>query len=265
VKKIMESWRKYLNEQADWVGFHGKGGRPNNVAPGGRGGGLYQLGCLEDFYNESTGEGSFELPQPDGILDEWQKEGDGGCPQFSHTPIVGRDDVELAVRFLNDRKPTNLVAYSRGGAVAYLAMKDPNLKHRPNVYYVAAAWKKSGIPPAGAHTGGYIIHGTHDVRIPLKDSFELSILTGLPIAIFQRFSHLADILGVGQNPEKADVILTAQQASNLPYDELPQWQGKIQFWKVRPDKTLGTKGQKADEIITIENAQQQWCEKYIGI
>lgn len=259
----MNSWRNFLNESVEWVGFHGMGGRPTETALKGRGGGLYQLGCLEDFYNEDTGEGSYDNPSPDGIMDTWETEGNGGCPQFKHTEIVDQDDIDLAVRFLNDRKPINLVAYSRGGAVAYLAMKSPKLKHRPNIYYVASAWRKQGNPPAGIHAGGYVIHGTHDVRIPLSDSFELSIITGLPLAIFPKFGHLKDILDVGQQPQLAETILTAQQAANLPWQLLPKWSKKIPYWEISPDENAGIQGKKSSQIINIEQTQQAWYEKHV--
>ena len=93
MKEIMKNWRKFLNENVEWVGFHGMGGRPTQTALKGRGGGLYQLGCLEDFYNEETGLGDRLEPDPDGRLDVWEKEGDGGCPQFKHTPVVGQETL----------------------------------------------------------------------------------------------------------------------------------------------------------------------------
>ena len=262
MKLLFENWRKYLAE-AEWAGFHGKGGRPHNTAPGGRGGGMAQLGCLEDFYDADTGEGTSAEPQPDGEYDVWEKEGDGGCPQFDSGEAVTGADVEKAVRFLNDRQPTNLVAYSRGGGVAYLALQDGSLQHIPNVYYVAPAWKKNGSLPAGPHSGGYIIHGTYDVRIPLKHSIELSIATGLPLAIFPKFGHLGDILSVAQNATEAETIIKPEQLKSLPIDLLPDWDERIEFWKVRPDREAGTSGEKSEEVLSIEDAQQRWYEEYI--
>jgi len=263
MKLIMESWRMFLKEEVTWAGFHGKGGRPNPNASRGRGGGMIQLGCLEDFYDDDTGEGDLENPSPDGSYDVWEREGDGGCPQFENSESVGSDEIAKAVNFLNDRKPTNLVAYSRGGAIAYLAAKSGQLSHIPNIYYVAPAWKKQGSLPAGNHSGGIIIHGTHDVRVPLKHSIELSIATGLPLAIFPRYGHLADILGVAQKPGVAETIVQPSTLKNLPYDLLPDWRERIQYWKVRPDESLGTTGEKSDEILSIEDAQQRWYEEHI--
>ena len=262
MKLLFENWRKYLVE-VEWAGFHGKGGRPHQTAPGGRGGGMYQLGCLEDFYDANSGEGTEEEPEPDGEYDVWEKEGDGGCPQFDGGESVTAEDVVKAVRFLNDRKPANLVAYSRGGGVAYLALQSGDLQHIPKVHYVAPAWKKNGSLPPGAHKGGYIIHGTHDVRVPLKHSAELSIATGLPLAVFPRFGHLGDILGVAQNATEAETIVSAEQLKNMPIDLLPDWNKRIQFWKVRPDKDAGIEGEKSEEVLTVEDAQQRWYEEYV--
>ena len=200
---------------------------------------MAQLGCLEDFYDADTGEGTHETPMPDGEYDAWEKEGDGGCPQFDSSAKVTQEDVDKAVRFLNDRKPRNLIAYSRGGSVAYLALQDSRLQHKPNVYYVAPGWKKDGKLPAGPHAGGIIVHGTHDVRIPLKHSIELSIATGLPLAIFPQYGHLGDILEVAQTPHLAETIVNPTQLESLPLDTLPEWHEKMNFWKTRPDKEKG--------------------------
>jgi len=262
MKLLLENWRQYINE-VEWAGFHGKGGRPHQTAPRGRGGGMKQLGCIEDFYDADTGEGTADIPQPDGDYDVWEKEGDGGCPQFDGDEDVTSTDVEKAVRFLNDRKPTNLVAYSRGGAVAYLALQNGSLQHVPNIYYVAASWKKNASLPAGAHRGGYIIHGTHDVRIPLKHSVELSIATGLPLAIFPGFGHLGDILGVAQDANLAETIVKSEQLKSLPINLLPDWDKRIEFWKVRPDKEGTSPGEKSEEVLSVEDAQQRWYEEHI--
>jgi len=224
---------------------------------------MMQLGCLEDFYDEATGQGTSEMPSPDGIYDTWEKEGDGGCPQFDNSESITRADVDKAVRFLNDRKPTNLVAYSRGGGVAFEALKSGGLRHVPNVYYVAPAWKRGGGTSAGSHSGGYIIHGTHDVRIPLKHSVELSIATGLPLAIFPGFSHLGDILGVAQSPTMSEIIVSADKLKTLPWNLLPDWGERIEFWKIRPDREAGIEGQKSDRVLSIEDAQQLWYDTYL--
>ena len=265
MKLIMENFRKF-NEQMEWAGFHGKGGRPNQHSISGRGGGMYQLGCLEDVLDSDTGEGDFENPVPDGTYDTWEKPGDAGCPQFDDGELVTDRDVEIAVEFLNDRKPVHLVAYSRGGGVAFLAHADSGLQHRPKVHYVASAWKKSaGSTSAGSHSsGGFIIHGTKDVRIPLKDSVELSIMTGLPLAVFPGFGHLMDILNVAEKPNMAETVVPSSKLKSLPQeviDQLPTWEGKVEFWAERPAD--GNPGRKSDQVLSIEDAQQKWYETYL--
>ena len=262
MKLLFENWRKFLAEEVEWAGFHGKGGRPHQTAPKGRGGGMAMLGCLEDFYDEESGEGTAVDPHPDGIYDEWEKEGDGGCPYFEGLEAVSQSEVDKAVRFLNDRKPNKLVAYSRGGTIAHLALQDSKLSHIPEVYYVAPGWKKEGGKP-GNHNGGVIIHGTHDVRIPLKHSVELSIATGLPLAIFPEYGHLGDILGVAQTPEVAETVVNPERLKSLPYDLLPDWEKRMEYWKVRPDKEKGISGERSGEVLSVEDAQQKWYEKYI--
>ena len=260
----MENFRRFT-EEMEWAAFHGKGGRPNIHSSGGRGGGTYQLGCLDDVENSETGEGSLEDPQPDGSYDTWEQPGDAGCPQFDDSDTVTSEDVEKAVAFLNDRKPKKLVAYSRGGAVAYLAHAQGSLQHRPIVHYVAPAWKKSGGSGGGSHdTNGYILHGTHDIRIPLKDSVELSIETGLALAVFPGFGHLMDILDMAEKPHLAEKIITSDQLKSLPrevIDELPEIGERLEFWAERPAD--GKPGKKTQEVLDTETVQQMWYERYL--
>ena len=174
MKKLFENWRKYLNE--DDAAFHGKGMKPTQM----------------------------RVPQCDTPPDDsqWQA-GEEGCPQFSHEYGVGLDseDIIQAVEFINNVKPSHLFAYSRGGAMAIGAF-NKGVKHAPEITFIAPAWKRgfvNGLDPK-INVRGVIIHGTVDEFVPLRQSFELSALTGLPLYVSPKADHGGSILKHKSDP-----------------------------------------------------------------
>ncbi|NDJ14433.1 MAG: hypothetical protein EBY17_25105 [Acidobacteriia bacterium] len=118
-------------------------------------------------------------------------------PQFSDQRPIPQSDVDTAVEWLETDRPDTLVAYSRGGAVAMLALEQAAA--HPKVVYVAPAWQRgwANVHPHG--TSGVILHGDEDARVPLQDSCELAAATGMPLRVVPDRNHVS-ILKDKENP-----------------------------------------------------------------
>ena len=195
MKLLFENWRKYLNENT--AAFHGYKMNPTQMRVS---------------------------PQCDAPPNNNQWEvGEKGCPQFSNERGVSDDheDIVEAIEFLNNIKPSDLIAYSRGGAIAFAAL--PRSNHTPNVTFVAPAWKRgwvSGLTPS--YSNGIIIHGTMDEAVPLRQSFELSKLTGMKLFVVPNKKHVS-ILKDKQNPGAGVEITSDILQQGL--EHLPEWEG----------------------------------------
>jgi hypothetical protein len=110
-------------------------------------------------------------------------------PKFTDQKPIPEGDVEEAVEYLEEIRPGVLVAYSRGGAVAMLALREYK-GAKPRVIYVAPAWRRGWAkvrPPAGSK--GVILHGDKDNAVPLQHSCELAESTGLPLRLVEDRNH----------------------------------------------------------------------------
>tara|TARA_R110002020_G_scaffold471681_2_gene698962 strand:- start:697 stop:1299 length:603 start_codon:yes stop_codon:yes gene_type:complete len=181
VQLLLEKWRKFLAEET--AAFHGYNMEPeemrvSNCDP--------PAGAEEHGYSDH----------------QWSA-GDKGCPDFSHDRGIGLEhpDIKQAVEFLNNIQPSDLIAYSRGGAVALAALSLPDI-YKPRVTFVAPAWKRGWVNGIENPTfnNGVIIHGTADEFVPLWHSAELSLKTGMPLYVFPGKKHI-NILKHKNEPE----------------------------------------------------------------
>ena len=135
-----------------------------------------------------------EWDEEHGYADNQWEAGEKGCPQFSDDRGIDSDhpDIQQAIEFLDNVQPSRLIAYSRGGAIAFAAL-DRSI-HMPPVTFVAPAWKRGWVedlPPAERlYDGGVIIHGTADDKVPLAHSAELSLATGMDLYVFDGLGHI---------------------------------------------------------------------------
>jgi hypothetical protein len=193
MKLILENWRKFIKEEV--VAFHGRGMTPQkmrvepcNIAP-------------ED--------------EEHGYADDQWEAGEKGCPKFSDDRGIGFDhpDIQQAIEFLNNIRPQELIAYSRGGAVALAAFASKS--HQPYVTFVAPAWKRGWVNGIDNPTfsNGVIIHGVEDVDVPLSHSAELSLRTGMDLYIFDGRDHVS-VLKHKFEPESGR-LLTQEEKKQL--------------------------------------------------
>jgi len=170
MKLLFENWRRFIKEET--AAFHGfrmdptqMRVNPCDVAP-------------ED--------------EEHGYADNQWEAGEKGCPQFSNERGIGLDhpDIQQAIEFLDNVRPDELIAYSRGGAVALGAL--PSAAHQPNVTFVAPAWRRGWVTGIGDPTfsNGVIIHGTEDELVPLSHSADLSLRTGMDLYVFDGLGHI---------------------------------------------------------------------------
>jgi hypothetical protein len=190
-----------LIEEGGIAAFHGVGMQPWEMSRGSE-----IPGCIED-------------EDHDGKPDIWQVAGDGGCPSFSNG-AVSPEDIEKAVNFLNYEKPDHLIAYSRGGAVAFKAFESGG-KMPSKVTFVAPAWKRrwASVNPVGV--SGEITHGTGDDKVPLKHSLNLSRLTGMPIYVHPGLNHVS-ILKKKLSPASGGKLLSSDEIES-GLETLPDW------------------------------------------
>ena len=140
-------------------------------------------------------------------------------PEFTDAKPIPPEDVEGAVDYLEEVRPGLLVAYSRGGAVAMLALRETSAK--PKVIWVAPAWRRGWAktrPPAGAK--GVILHGDKDKSVPLQHSCQLSEETGMPLRVVPGRGHV-NILKDKTNPN-AGVPVPRDRVREC-VQELPDW------------------------------------------
>lgn len=202
MKLIMENWRKFLKE--DTRAFHG-----------------YKMDPTKMRVNSCNQGEAAANPN-----NQWET-GDPGCPKFTDDRGIdsGHEDALEAVEFIENVKPQKLIAYSRGGAMASLALNQAN--HKPEVLFVAPAWKRGWVsgnplPPGGLN--GSIVHGTRDNAVPLRQSFELADATGLPLYVAPDKNHV-NILKYKENPESAVLVPSAVIQKGL--EELPEWESGL--------------------------------------
>jgi len=155
-------------------------------------------------------------------------------PQFTDRKPIPPEDVEEAIDYLEEVRPGVLVAYSRGGAVAMLALQEAGV--RPKVLWVAPAWRRGwarGKPPAG---NGVILHGDRDDSVPLQHSCELSKATGNPLRVVPDRSHVS-ILKDKTNPN-AGIPVPREKVQEC-IETLPDW---------------GTSGKGSREDVELQQA-----------
>jgi alpha-beta hydrolase superfamily lysophospholipase len=153
---------------------------------------------------------------------EWTSpDQDTGCPAFSDSTSITKEDIEKAITYLNEENLKTLIAYSRGGAVLLQALS-MGAKKPDTVYLVAPAWNRQW--PTVSLTGseisgnGAIIHGGSDNIVPLKHSVLLAKNSGMPLYIFPGLNHI-NILKNKDNPTSG----TPLKDLNGALDVLPDW------------------------------------------
>jgi len=196
MKQLLENWRKFLKEEP--AAFHGFKMNPTQmrVSP------------------------QCDTPPND---NQWQA-GEKGCPQFTDDRGISanHEDIIEAIAFLDNVRPEQLTAYSRGGAIAFAALA--RSEHSPVVVFVAPAWKRgwvSGLSPN--YSNGTIIHGTMDGVVPLRQSFELSQMTGMPLYVFSSETHVSILKGKN-SPTSG--ILVSPESLRAGIEQLPEWEGQ---------------------------------------
>lgn len=197
-KLLMENWRKFLSE--DTRAFHG-----------------YKMDPVK-MRVPACDKGD----NPSNPSDQWESN-EEGCPKFTDDRNIGDDheDAVEAVSFIENVKPSRLIAYSRGGAVASLALNKS--QHKPELIFVAPAWKRDWVdgnplPPSGLK--GVIIHGTKDNAVPLRHSFEMAAATGMPLYVVPEKNHIS-VLKHKEEPEAGLPI--SPRALEAGLKELPEW------------------------------------------
>jgi hypothetical protein len=153
---------------------------------------------------------------------EWTSpDQDTGCPAFSDSTSITKEDIEKAITYLNEENLKTLIAYSRGGAVLLQALS-MGAKKPPTVYLVAPAWNRqwptvslSGSEISG---NGAIIHGGSDNIVPLKHSVLLSKNSGMPLYVFPELNHV-NILKNKENPTSGISVKDHDGALDI----LPDW------------------------------------------
>jgi hypothetical protein len=140
-------------------------------------------------------------------------------PHFSDQKPIPESDVQEAVEWLETEDPNTLVAYSRGGAVAMIALREAD--SNPRVIYVAPAWRRGwaniSSPPK---TTGDVIHGDEDAAVPLQHSCDLAQRTGMPLHVFPGRNHV-NILKDKLNPGSG--IKMPPQKIKECVDSCPDW------------------------------------------
>lgn len=153
---------------------------------------------------------------------EWTNpDQDTGCPAFSDSTKISKEDIEKAILYLNEETPKTLIAYSRGGAILLQALS-MGAKKPDTVYLVAPAWNRQW--PTVSLTGsevsgnGAIIHGGSDNIVPLKHSVMLSKASGMSLYVFPGLHHI-NILKNKDNPTSGLLLKNLDDAMKI----LPDW------------------------------------------
>jgi len=193
VKLLLENWRKFLKEEA--AAFHGYGMTPQEMSKKG------DLPACGEPPELTTGDTAVKNKEH-GYYDKQWDAGEKGCPEFTHDKGINSDhkDIHQAIEFLDNIRPDELIAYSRGGAIALAAL--PSTNYQPRVTFVAPAWKRGWVTDLKnpTYSNGVIIHGTKDDKVPLSHSADLALRTGMKLYIFDGRGHI-NILKHKLDPE----------------------------------------------------------------
>ena len=139
-------------------------------------------------------------------------------PQFTDQKPIPPEDIESAADYLKEVRPGLLVAYSRGGAVAMLSIRESGV--RPKVIWVAPAWKRGWASVTPPSVSGVILHGDQDNAVPLQHSCQLADRTGLPLRVVPGRNHI-NILKDKTNPSAGSPV--PQDKVRECIDTLPDW------------------------------------------
>lgn len=147
---------------------------------------------------------------------------DTGCPQFSDSSKISKEDEQKALDYLNKENIEHLVAYSRGGAILLQALSKGS-KKPSKVVFVAPAWNRqwpSSKLSGGEASGlsGTIVHGSADDAVPVKHSIMLAQKSNLPVYVVKNANHI-NILKYKDSPESGIRITNLEDAIN----KLPDW------------------------------------------
>lgn len=153
---------------------------------------------------------------------EWTSpDQDTGCPAFTDSTSITKEDIEKAITYLNEENLKTLIAYSRGGAILLQALS-MGAKKPSTVYLVAPAWNRQWptVTLTGSEVGGSgaIIHGGSDNIVPLKHSVMLAKNSGMPLYIFPGMNHV-NILKNKDNPTSGKQLQDLEGGLKV----LPDW------------------------------------------
>ena len=140
-----------------------------------------------------------------------------GGPFLGHETVTA-EELRIADEYLQKFKPKTLVAYSRGGAVA----NDVSTKIQ-NTIFLAPAWgRKYGAPVNSVGGPGKVFHGGKDNFVPVWNSVQACINTGMPLYLKAGRGHSAVL-----SDFKKGRMQTYTRVPNTMLDELrdalPAW------------------------------------------
>jgi len=149
-------------------------------------------------------------------------------PNFDDTDFVTDDDVDDAVKWLDQYDPSELVAFSRGSAVLHQVMDKKPEKWRdkeiPKITYVSPASlrKWTGAPvPSDIPGGSKVVHSMGDDIVPLKQACQVAAQTGADMHIVPGKADGKDHVRALRYRDRGGKVVHA--AACALDDDLPDW------------------------------------------
>lgn len=161
-----------------------------------------------------------------------------GGPFLGHETVTS-EELRVAEEYLQKMKPSTLVAYSRGGAIA----NDISTKI-DNTIYLAPAWgRKYGASIDSINGSGRVFHGGLDNFVPVYNSVQGCINSGMALYLCPNRNHGSILKDFKTGAMQQYVRIPVEKLQDL-LAELPRW-GPEEYL----DKT-DEKVQKQNEIVT---------------
>lgn len=184
---------------------------------------------LQEAFDDAAFHGNGMTPQEMrtstcSVIWAWPRQ-DTGCPQFIFKGgKISKENLELAMHYLNSEDIKTLIAFSAGGPLLMQALT-AGAKRPKLISFVAPAWKKHwakgrALNPKDSAGSGFIVHGTDDAAVPIAHSIDLSLKTGMPLYIFKDRGHI-NILK--HKLSTAGGTLISGKALKDALSQLPDW------------------------------------------
>lgn len=184
---------------------------------------------LQEAFDDAAFHGNGMTPQEMrtstcSVTWTWPRQ-DTGCPQFIFKGgKISKENLELAMYYLNSEDIKTLIAFSAGGPLLMQALT-AGAKRPKLISFVAPAWKKHwakgrALNPKDSAGPGFIVHGTDDAAVPIAHSIDLSLKTGMPLYIFKDRGHI-NILK--HKLSTAGGTLISGKALKDALSQLPDW------------------------------------------